>query len=172
VQAGESRPGEFWQRSITQSDLFSTSIAWTTGLVLIMIVKRVLTIFIDRKQRHRSVIGPTMVYSCLYLEEQESLQSMKTTIDRAIEKPLNDGLRLENLISACDLIATPDQISDGYAHQVADEIIQYFDSHYPDLRGRFVGISDDEHLRPMRDGIISGALAFGDVDDVHQFVIE
>ncbi|MBC8503893.1 MAG: hypothetical protein H8D34_03490 [Chloroflexi bacterium] len=93
-------------------------------------------------------------------------------MDRAIGKPLNNGLLIENLVLACDLIATPDQISDGHAQHIAGEIIQYLDSHYPDLRGRFVGISDDEHLRPMRDGVISGALALGDVDNVHQFVFE
>ncbi len=172
AQAGETRPATFWQRSITQLDLFSIITAWTAGLALVMGSIRVLSSFATKKRKLRSIIGPTMVYSCLHLEKHESFQTMKTVLERAIEKPLNDGLQLQNLVSACDLIATPDQISDSYAHQTADEIIQYLDRYYPDLRGRFVGISDDEHLRPMRDGLISGALAFGDIDNVHHFVIE
>ena len=172
AQAGEARLAAFWQRSITQLDLFSIITAWTVGLVLVMASIRLLSSFAIKKRRLRSIIGPTMVYSCLHLEKHESLQTMKAVIERAIEKPLYDGLLLENLVSACDLIATADQISSGYAHQAADEIIQYIDRHYPDLRGRFVGISDNEHLRPMRDGLISGALALGDVDKVHHFVIE
>lgn len=172
AQAGEARPAVFWQRSITRLDLFFTLVAWTIGLVLIIVAKRFLSSLARRKRKLRPVIGPTMIYSCLHLEHHKSSQTKKIVLDQAIRKPISDGLQLENLISACDLIATPDQISDGYAHQAADEIIQYLDRHYPNLRGRFVGISDDEHLRPMRDGLISGALALGDVDNVHHFVIE
>mgnify|MGYP006971710447 CR=1 FL=1 len=172
VQTMEPRPAAFWQRPITQSDLFFTLIAWTIGLALMMAAKSFSSSFARRKQNLQPVVGPTMIYSCLHLDQHESFRTKKTILDRAIKKPISDGLQLENLISACDLIATPDQISDGYAHQVANEIIQYLDHHYPDLRGRFVGISDDEYLRPMRDGLISGALALGDVDNVHHFVIE
>jgi hypothetical protein len=172
VQAEEVKPAIYWQRSITRSDLFFTLIAWTIGLVLMMTAKSFLSSFARRKRKLWPVIGPTMIYSCLHLDQHQSFRTKKTILDRAIKKPLSDGLQLENLISACDLIATPDQISDGYAHQVANEIIQYLDRRYPDLRGRFVGISDDDYLRPMRDGLISGALALGDVDNVHHFVIE
>jgi|APSaa5957512622_1039677.scaffolds.fasta_scaffold18959_3 hypothetical protein len=172
VPAEEARPAAFWQRPITQLDLFFTLIAWTIGLVLMMAAKRFLSAFARRKRKLQPAIGPTMIYSCLHLDQHESLRAKKTILDRAIKKPLSDGLQLENLVSACDLIATPDQISDGYAHQVAKEIIQHLDRRYPNLRGRFVGISDDDHLRPMRDGLISGALALGDVDNVHHFIIE
>jgi len=170
--AEEVKPGTFWQQPITQLDLLIIFVAWTMGLVLVVVGKMVLSSLIRKRRNLQSVIGPTMVYSCLHLEKQESLQTVKMRMDRAIGKPLNDGLLIENLVLACDLIATPDQITDGYAHQVAGDIIRYLDSHYPDLRGRFVGISDDEHLRPMRDGLISGALALGDVDNIHQFVLE
>lgn len=172
AHAGEVRPDTFWQKSITQLDLLFTFIAWTIGLVLVVVGKRALPSIIGKSQNLQSVVGPTLVYICLHLEKQESLRTVKLRMDRAIGKPLNNGLLIENLVLACDLIATPDQISDGHAQHIAGEIIQYLDSHYPDLRGRFVGISDDEHLRPMRDGVISGALALGDVDNVHQFVFE
>ena len=175
-----NKPGEyvgevklaFWQQPITQLDLLIVVVAWTIGLVLVVVGVRVLLSLIGKSRNLQSVVGPTLVYICLHLEKKESPRTVKMRIDRAIGKPQNDGLLIENLVLACDLIATPDQITDGYAHQVAGDIIRYLDSHYPDLRGRFVGISDDEHLRPMRDGLISGALALGDVDNIHQFVFE
>ena len=172
VQTGEPKPAVFWQRPITKLELFFTLIAWTIGLALTMATKSFSSSFVRRKRKLQPVIGPTMIYSCLHLDQHESFRTKKTILDRAIKKPLSDGLHLENLVSACDLIATPDQISNGHAHQVANEIIQYLDRRYPGLRGRFVGISDDEHLRPMRDGLISGALALGDIDNIHHFVVE
>ena len=108
-------------------------------------------------------------YGFLDLDQKEAIPYIKDQIDEGIFKtdsPLNQvGL-------VFDLIATPEQIQSGTAHRVAQLILDYVDQNYPGLLLRYLGITDDESRRPMRDILLTKQLQLEDVDNQHLFVIE
>ena len=78
----------------------------------------------------------------------------------------------KNLVVAIDITCEPDLIAEGIAGQLAQAILSSLDQYYPNLRDRFVGISDDEARLPLHELMRTGKLAYEEIDNQHLFVFE
>ncbi len=108
-------------------------------------------------------------YGSLDLHNKEAIPHIKTQIDEGIRQA---NAPLDQVGFVFDLLVTPEQIESGTAHRVAQLILDYVDQSYPGLLLRYVGITDDESRRPMRDILLTKQLQLEDVDNQHLFVIE
>jgi len=109
------------------------------------------------------------IYGSLYLDQEETLKYAKVQIDEGIAKA---NIPLNQVSFVFDVIATPEQIKSGTAQRVARLILDYVDQNYPGLLARYVGVTDDENRRPMRDIILTRQLQLEDIDNEHLFVVE
>jgi len=106
------------------------------------------------------------------LDPSKPAQAATQQVVEFVEKTRKDGQQIQNLVVAIDITGSPDQIVRGYAEQLGHSILFALDQHYPRLRDRFVGISDDESRLPLRDLMRTGSLAWEEIDNQHLFVFE
>jgi hypothetical protein len=109
------------------------------------------------------------VYGSLYADNAESWEFAETQIDDCIGKAQRPQPQIALLF---DIVATPEQIANGDAHEIAQYILRYVDEQYPDLKLRTVGITDDDNRRPARDIVLTQTMQMDDIDNVHLFVVE
>jgi hypothetical protein len=107
-----------------------------------------------------------VVYGSLYLDQRESIEYAEMQIFNSISDC--PALRLEEIAVVFDIVATRRQLRSGFAHNLANQVLEYIDEHYPTLGLRVVGITDDDCLRAGRDRMMRGSWR---VDNVHQFLI-
>ena len=111
-----------------------------------------------------------MVYVSIH--QAQAFDSITAEISKLISEMLNENRQIQNLVLAVDLVCIPDAIAGGDAQQLARKILQFIDRKFPNMRDRFVGITDDESKLPLQGLLISGALALEEIDNEHLFVME
>lgn len=110
----------------------------------------------------------TLAYGALYMDQAESYEYAETQIDDCIAAKM----RLERIIVAFDIVATPAQIASGKAREWGQHILNYCDKQYPKLSARVVGISDDDRRRLCRDLLLTNKLTDTDLDGIHLIEME
>ena len=114
------------------------------------------------------------LYGSLYMDAQESWEYAEMQIDEMIEQVTRQSASLAQVFIFFDIVATQKQLKTGAAHQIARHLLSYIDTDYPDVRGRMIGITDDDDRRPMRDIFIleeNAGLTENDIDGVHLFML-
>ena len=124
----------------------------------------------DSAQQPKLVQGALLVYASI--PQTQSFDSITAEISQLVSDTLNENRKIQNLVLAIDLICVPDNIADGESQQLAGELLGFIDRQFPNIRDRFVGISDDEIKLPLQGLLISGALALEEIDNEHLFVME
>lgn len=111
-----------------------------------------------------------LVYASI--PQAHAFDSITEEISQLVGETLTENRRIHNLVLAVDLISTAEAISRGEPQQLAGELLEFIDRQFPNLRDRFVGITDDENKLPLQGLLISGALALEEIDNEHLFVME
>lgn len=111
-----------------------------------------------------------LVYASI--SQAQAFDSITTEISQLVGETLTENRRIQNLVLAVDLISTADAVSRGESQQLAGELLGFIDRQFPNIRDRFVGITDDENKLPLQGLLISGALALEEIDNEHLFVME
>ncbi|MEW6406636.1 MAG: hypothetical protein AB1649_33055 [Chloroflexota bacterium] len=124
----------------------------------------------DSAQQPKLVQGSLLVYASI--PQAQSFDSITAEINQLVSDTLNEHRKIQNLVLAVDLICVPDTIADGESQQLAGELLGFIDRQFPNIRDRFVGITGDESKLPLQGLLISGALAFEEIDNQHLFVME
>ena len=111
-----------------------------------------------------------LVYASI--SQAQGFDPINAEISQLVGGTLNENRRIHNLVLAVDLISAADAISRGEPQQLARELLGFIDRQFPNIRDRFVGITDDEIKLPLQGLLISGALALEEIDNEHLFVME
>jgi len=111
-----------------------------------------------------------LVYASIH--QARAFDSITTEISQLVGKTLTENRRIQNLVLAVDLISTADAVSRGESQQLARELLEFIDRQFPNIRDRFMGITDDESKLPLQGLLISGALALEEIDNKRLFVME
>jgi len=106
------------------------------------------------------------------IHQAQAFDSITAEISKLISETLNGNRQIQNLVLAVDLVCIPDAIAGGDTQQLARKILQFIDRKFPNMRDRFLGITDDEHTLPLYALLITGALALEEIDNEHLFVME
>ena len=114
--------------------------------------------------------GSFLVYASIH--HTQSFDSITAEISQLISETLCENRQIHGLVLVVDLISTADAISRGESKQLAEELLGFIDRQFPNIRDRFVGITDDEIKLPLLGLLISGALALEEIDNEHLFVME
>ena len=107
----------------------------------------------------------------MWKEELSLEELMFQTID-AVEKSLIAGQQIQNLVVAIDITSQTGSISKILAEKVVQAILLTLAQKYPELRDRFVGISNDETCLLLHDLMRTGKLAWEEIDNQRLFVFE
>ncbi len=129
----------------------------------------------ERERVHQARAGGNklaLAYVSLYVDANEQLEDAQTQIDWAIRRAAETGWPLSDVTLGVDIVGTPEQVGGGIAHNLAVNILRYADQHYPRLRARLAGITDDDERRPIRDIALMRTLSASAIDNIHLFVIE
>jgi len=121
-------------------------------------------------RRLKFVQGSFLVYASIH--HTQSFDSITAEISQLISETLCENRQIHGLVLVVDLISTADAISRGESKQLAEELLGFIDRQFPNIRDRFVGITDDEIKLPLLGLLISGALALEEIDNEHLFVME
>ena len=111
-----------------------------------------------------------LVYASIH--QTRAFDSIAVEIRQLISEMTCENRKIHNMVLAVDLICTPDAIAGGKSQQLAGEMLAFIDRQFPDIRDRFVGITDDEHTLPLYALLITGVLALEEIDNEHLFVME
>ena len=121
-------------------------------------------------QQLKFVQSSFLVYASIY--QTRAFDSIATEIGQLISETIREDKHINDMVLATDLISTPEAISGGESQQLAGEMLAFIDRQFPDIRDRFVGITDDEHTLPLYALLITGVLALEEIDNEHLFVME
>jgi hypothetical protein len=120
----------------------------------------------------RLVHSPKLIHHHLQLEENAPTGETIREVIENIENSMEADQQTYNLVVAIDITCQPDLIAEGFAPQLAQSVLLTLDEHFPWLRDRFVGISDDETCLPLHDLMRTGKLTWEEIDNQHRFVFE
>ncbi len=120
----------------------------------------------------RLVRNPSLAYINITHEQLSPFSEIKDHINQLVGNTLNQGKQIQDIVLAIDLISTSNAISNGKAQKIAIKTLKFIDRHFPSLRDRFVGITDDEKTLPLQALMITGVLALEEIDNKHLFVME
>ena len=112
-----------------------------------------------------------LIYGSLYLDEDESWEFAEKQVDECIMNA-KDLYPMHRIGLAFDVVVTPAQIARGEARRLAKHLLAYIDERYPQIRARFVGVTDDDRRRPGRDVVLLGTLSRDAIDNKHLFVFD
>jgi hypothetical protein len=118
------------------------------------------------------VQSPVLLYQHLILDETLPINETSQQVFELVEKSIENAHQTHNLVVAIDIICSPEFIFEGYGADLAQSILFELDQSYPELRDRFVGVSDDEKHLVLKDLMCTGALAWEEIDNQHLFVFE
>jgi hypothetical protein len=118
------------------------------------------------------VRSPVLLYQHLILDSHLSIDETSYQIIELVENTIKEGQRVQNLVVTIDITCSPEMILEGCAVDLAQSILIELDQYYPELRDRFVGVSDDEKHLVLKDLMCTGALAWEEIDNQHLFVFE
>ncbi len=118
----------------------------------------------------RQVNGPFLVL--LRMDIADSFDIVESQIRQMINQSDLANHPIENVILAIDFSLPAKQLDLHTAQQIAQTTLQTVDQCYPAIRDRFVGISDDAKILPLRDLMQTGKLALEEIDNQHLFVFE
>ena len=121
-------------------------------------------------QQLKFVQSSFLVYASIH--QTRAFDSITTEIGQLIRETIRQDRHINDMVLATDLISTPEAISGGESQQLAGEMLAFIDRQFPDIRDRFVGITDDEHTLPLYALLITGVLALEEIDNEHLFVME
>ncbi|MBN1138703.1 MAG: hypothetical protein JXM73_19105 [Anaerolineae bacterium] len=121
-----------------------------------------------REQRTGKLI---LIYGSLYLDEGEPWEFAEKQVDECVVNA-REVYPMHRIGLAFDIVATPAQIATGEAGRLAKHLLAYADKRFPNLRARFVGVTDDDARRPGRDIALLGKLDQDAVDNKHIFVYD
>jgi len=111
-----------------------------------------------------------LVYASIH--QPRAFDSIAAEVSQLISEALSENRQTHNLVLAIDLISTAEAVSWGESQQLAVEILEFIDHQFPNIRDRFVGITDDEHTLPLYALLITGVLSLEEIDNEHLFVME
>ena len=123
-----------------------------------------------QKKEHRTD-KLLLIYGSLYLDEGEPWEFAEKQVDECIVNA-QEIYPIRRIGLAFDIVATPAQIATGEAGRLAKHLLTYADERFPNLRTRFVGVTDDDAMRPGRDIALLGELSQDAVDNKHIFVYD
>jgi len=121
-------------------------------------------------RQSKFVQGSFLVYTRIH--QTQSFDSITAEITQLIIKTLSENRNIHDIVLAVDLICTPEAISRGESEHLAGEILAFVDRQFPNIRDRFLGITDDDHTLPLYALLITGALALEEIDNEYLFVME
>ena len=82
------------------------------------------------------------------------------------------GNPMQSLVLMIDIVCIFEGISPEIARQLSQDVLKWIDQEFPDLRDRFVGVSDDPKSLPLRHLVLTRCMAFGEIDNQHLFIFE
>jgi len=121
-------------------------------------------------QQLKFVQSSFLVYASIH--QTRAFDSIAIEISQLISEVLSENRHIHDMVLAIDLICTPEAIARGESQQLAGEMLAFIDRQFPDIRDRFVGITDDKHTLPLYALLITGALALEEIENEHLFVME
>ena len=121
-------------------------------------------------QQLKFVQSSFLVYASIH--QTRAFDSIAVEISQLISEMTRENRKVHDMVLAVDLVCTPEAIAGGRSQQLAEEMLEFIDRQFPDIRDRFVGITDDEHKLPLQALLISGTLALEEIDNEHLFVME
>jgi hypothetical protein len=142
------------------------------GIALYALIRRFLSVPQSVKKLEAClIIPPVLVYSYISLTCEENLRLAEEHIRTAIGKALADGKQVEHIVLLFDIIVPQERITPEQALGLAHQVIDHIQAHYPGLKGRIIGVSNNVKVYTVHEVLLTGKLALGDVDNVHQFLI-
>ena len=127
---------------------------------------------IVRGRQLKMVRSTSLVYGSIHQTRMTSNNSITAQISQLISDTLSERKLIQDIVLAIDLISTSNAISNGKAQKIAIKTLRSIDQQFPNLRDRFVGITDDENTLPLQAILITGALSLEEIDNEHLFVME
>ncbi len=120
----------------------------------------------------RQVYAPVMTHCCLEADSPSLPCNISQIISQQINKTISSSSPIQSLVLMIDIVCAFEITHPEMASQMAQDIFLLVDQEYPDLRDRFVGISNDQQCLPLRHIILTRSLAFGKIDNQNLFIFE
>jgi len=121
----------------------------------------------------RQVYAPALMHCCLKIDASSFLQEdFRHKISQEINEMIFGGNPMQSLVLMIDIVCIFEGISPEIARQLSQDVLKWIDQEFPDLRDRFVGVSDDPKSLPLRHLVLTRCMAFGEIDNQHLFIFE
>jgi hypothetical protein len=120
----------------------------------------------------QQVYAPVLMHCCLKIDASSLSEDSRHKISQQINEMISGGNPMQSLVLMIDIVCIFEGINSEIARQMSQDVLKWIDQEFPNLRDRFVGVSDDPQLLPLRHLVLTRSITFSEIDNQHLFIFE